>query len=89
MSEIGLDLHHEHPKPLTEEVVRAADAVITMGCPDACPSYPGKRCEDWEIEDPAWLPLESVREIRTAIALRVEALLDDLGIVREETMQPG
>jgi arsenate reductase (thioredoxin) len=84
MAEIGLDLTDEFPKPLTDEVVRAADAVITMGCGDACPVYPGKRYEDWELDDPAGQPPEKVREIRDAIALRVELLLAELGIPRGE-----
>jgi arsenate reductase len=82
MAELGLDLSEEFPKPLTDEVVQAADAVITMGCGDACPVYPGKRYQDWEIEDPAGQPAERVREIRNAIALRVEILLAELGIPR-------
>lgn len=82
MAEIGLDLSEEFPKPLTDEVVQAADAVITMGCGDACPVYPGKRYEDWELDDPAGQPPEKVREIRDAIILRVELLLAELGIPR-------
>jgi arsenate reductase (thioredoxin) len=78
MSEIGIDMSHEFPKPLTDEVVRAADVVITMGCGDACPIYPGKRYEDWELSDPADRSLEEVRPIRDAIARRVQALLDEL-----------
>jgi arsenate reductase len=80
MAEIGLELSREFPKPLTDEVARAADAVITMGCGDACPIYPGKRYEDWELDDPAGQPPEKVCEIRDAIALRVELLLAELGI---------
>jgi arsenate reductase len=75
MSELGIDLSQEFPKPLTDEVVRAADAVITMGCGDACPIYPGKRYEDWEVEDPAEKSLEEVREIRDEIDRRVAELL--------------
>ena len=82
MAELGLDLSQEFPKPLTDEVIQAADAVITMGCGDACPVYPGKRYEDWELEDPAGQPPDKVREIRDAIALRVELLLAELGIPR-------
>ena len=78
MQEVGADLSKEFPKPMTDEVVRAADVVITMGCGDACPIYPGKRYEDWVIDDPAGEPLEKVREIRDEIAGRVEALLADL-----------
>jgi arsenate reductase (thioredoxin) len=78
MQEVGVDLSKEFPKPLTDEVVRAADAVITMGCGDACPIYPGKRYEDWELEDPAGKDLETVRRIRDQIQERVEALIAGL-----------
>lgn len=78
MAEIGIDLSQEFPKPLTDEVVKAADAVITMGCGDACPVYPGKRYLDWELDDPAGKPLEEVRHIRDDIDGRVKALLDQL-----------
>jgi arsenate reductase len=75
MAEMGIDLSQEFPKPLTDEVVRAADAVITMGCGDACPVYPGKRYEDWVVDDPAGKSLEEVRAIRDAIDDRVRELL--------------
>src|ERR671910_658731 len=78
MAELGVDLSEEFPKPLTDEVVRAADAVITMGCGDACPIYPGKRYEDWEVDDPAEKSLDEVRAIRDAIELRVRELLRTL-----------
>jgi protein-tyrosine-phosphatase len=78
MEELGLDMSKEFPKPLTDEVVRAADVVITMGCGDACPIYPGKRYLDWELDDPADLSLESVRPIRDEIDRRVGELLADL-----------
>jgi arsenate reductase (thioredoxin) len=78
MEEIGLDLSREFPKPLTDEVVRAADAVITMGCGDACPIYPGKRYEDWELDDPAGQPIEKVRRICQEIDTRVRQLLEEL-----------
>jgi arsenate reductase (thioredoxin) len=78
MAELGIDLHEEFPKPLTDEVVRAADAVITMGCGDACPIYPGKRYLDWELDDPAGQGLETVRRIRDEIDMRVQALLAEL-----------
>jgi protein-tyrosine-phosphatase len=78
MHEVGLDLSKEFPKPLTDEVVRAADVVITMGCGDACPLYPGKRYLDWELEDPAGRTLDEVRPIRNDIDRRVRALLDEL-----------
>jgi protein-tyrosine-phosphatase len=78
MDEVGVDLSEEFPKPLTDEFVRAADAVITMGCGDACPIYPGKHYEDWELEDPAGKDVETVRRIRDEIGSRVNALLDEL-----------
>jgi arsenate reductase len=78
MREIGVDISKEFPKPLTDDAVRAADAVITMGCGDACPIYPGKRYEDWELEDPAGKDLETVRRIRDEIRGRVEALISSL-----------
>jgi protein-tyrosine-phosphatase len=78
MSELGLDISKEFPKPLTDEVVRAADVVITMGCGDACPLYPGKRYLDWDLEDPAGKPLATVRRIRDEIDDRVQALLAEL-----------
>jgi arsenate reductase len=76
MSEMGIDIGKEFPKPMTDEVVRAADAVITMGCGDACPIYPGKRYEDWEVDDPAEAGIDGVRRIRDDIAERVRLLLD-------------
>jgi arsenate reductase (thioredoxin) len=75
MSEVGIDIAKEFPKPMTDEVVKAADAVITMGCGDACPIYPGKRYEDWVVDDPAEADLEGVRRIRDDIAERVRRLL--------------
>jgi arsenate reductase len=78
MAEVGVDISRELPKPLAEASVRAADVVITMGCGDACPIYPGKRYEDWELEDPAGKDLETVRRIRDEIQARVETLLADL-----------
>ena len=78
MAEIGVDMSEEFPKPLTDEVVRAADVVITMGCGDACPIYPGKRYEDWVLEDPAGQDLDTVRGIRDQIDTRVSALVHDL-----------
>jgi len=78
MAELGIDLGEEFPKPLTDEVVRAADAVITMGCGDACPIYPGKRYLDWELEDPAGKDLATVRAIRDEIDGRVQELLAEL-----------
>jgi arsenate reductase len=78
MDEIGLDLSTEFPKPLTDDVVRAADVVITMGCGDACPVYPGKRYLDWELTDPAGRGVEEIRPIRDDIDARVRGLLAEL-----------
>jgi protein-tyrosine-phosphatase len=80
MAELGIDISHEFPKPWTQEIVKAADVVITMGCGDACPLYPGKRYEDWELEDPAGQALEAVRPIREEIGKRVTRLLASLGV---------
>ena len=79
MAEVGIDITGEFPKPWTEEIVRAADVVVTMGCGDACPYYPGTRYEDWELDDPAGLGVDAVRPIRDEIRNRVEKLLDELG----------
>lgn len=78
MEEIGIDLTEEAPKWLTDEAVSAADVVITMGCGDACPVYPGKRYEDWDIEDPAGKDLETVRRIRDEIDARAKRLVAEL-----------
>jgi len=78
MAEIGVDLGEEYPKPLTDDVVAAADVVVSMGCGDACAVYPGKRYLDWAIDDPAGEPLEAVRTIRDDLDARVHALLTDL-----------
>jgi len=78
MQEIGIDISHELPKPLTDEFVKAADVVITMGCGDACLIYPGKRYEDWDLVDPAGKDLETVRQIRDEIDARVRALVNQL-----------
>ena len=78
MKEIGLDLTEAFPKPLTDDVVQAADVVITMGCGDACPLYPGKKYLDWELEDPAELDLAGVRRVRDEIRAKVEALIAEL-----------
>jgi protein-tyrosine-phosphatase len=78
MKEVGIDLSRECPKPLTDEFVTAADVVITMGCGDACPIYPGKRYEDWELEDPAGKSLPEVRRIRDQVDARVKRLLAEL-----------
>lgn len=78
MREVGIDVSREFPKPLSDKSVRAADAVITMGCGDACPIYPGKRYEDWELDDPAGKDLATVRRIRDEIEVRVTQLLEEL-----------
>ena len=78
MAEIGVDMSEEFPKPLTDEVVRAADVVITMGCGDACPIYPGKRYEDWALEDPAGQDLDTVRLIRDDLDARIRVLVGEL-----------
>ena len=78
MAELGVDLSEEFPKPLTNDAVSAADVVITMGCGDACPIYPGKRYEDWELEDPDGKDLDTVRHIRDEIDQRVQQLIGEL-----------
>ena len=78
MREVGVDLGEECPKPLTDEAVRAADVVVTMGCGDACPVYPGKRYEDWELDDPAGRDLDTVRRIRDEIDGRARRLVGEL-----------
>ena len=77
MDEVGLDLRGRSPKGITEEDVRWADVVVTMGCGDACPVFPGKRYEDWQLLDPIGLPIAEVRPIRDDIERRVRALADD------------
>jgi protein-tyrosine-phosphatase len=78
MAELGLDISAEFPKPLDTGKVQGADIVITMGCGDACPVYPGKRYLDWDLPDPAGLPVEQVRPIRDQISARVRALISEL-----------
>jgi protein-tyrosine-phosphatase len=80
MAEIGIDLSSEVPKRWTDEIVRAADVIVTMGCGDSCPVFPGVRYLDWEVRDPAGLPVEEVRPIRDEIGERVRGLLRDLAI---------
>ena len=80
MAELGLDLSEQFPKPLTGDMVESTDVVVTMGCGDACPFYPGKRYEDWELNDPAQADLEGVRQIRDEIRSRVATLLRDIGV---------
>ena len=84
ISEIGVDLSKELPKPLTDDAVKEADLVVTMGCGDACPFYPGKKYVDWDVPDPAGRSLEEVRPIRDEIDQRVQSLLKDL-VARSET----
>jgi protein-tyrosine-phosphatase len=80
MKEVGIDIAQEYPKPWTDEIVRAADVVITMGCGDACPIFPGKRYEDWDLNDPAGLDIDAVRPIRDEIGERVRTLLTSLDV---------
>jgi protein-tyrosine-phosphatase len=80
MAEVGIDIAQEFPKPWTDEMVQAADVVVTMGCGDACPLFPGKRYEDWELPDPAGQDLDAVRPIRDEIEQRVRGLLHSLGV---------
>jgi arsenate reductase (thioredoxin) len=85
MNELGIDMSQEFPKPLTDEFVKAADVVITMGCGDACPIYPGKRYEDWELEDPAGKSVGEVRKIRDELDARVKRLLSELTTAAAKT----
>ena len=78
MAEVGLDISREFPKPLTTDKVQAADVVITMGCGDTCPVFPGKRYLDWDLPDPAGLDLDAIRPIRDEINNRVQELLTEL-----------
>jgi protein-tyrosine-phosphatase len=80
MAEEGIDIANNTPKILTTEAVRASDVVITMGCGDTCPIFPGKRYEDWELDDPAGQGIEAVRPIRDDIKVRIQALLEELGV---------
>ena len=80
MTEIGIDISSEFPKPWTDEVVQAANVVVTMGCGDSCPIFPGTRYMDWDVGDPAGLPLEQVRPIRDEIGERVRGIIAELGI---------
>jgi protein-tyrosine-phosphatase len=80
MAEVGIDIGREYPKPWTDDIVRAADVVVTMGCGDACPIFPGHRYEDWQLDDPAGLGLDAVRPIRDEIGRRVRDLIDRLQV---------
>jgi protein-tyrosine-phosphatase len=88
MAEVGIDISREFPKPWTDEIVRAADVVVTMGCGDACPVFPGTRYEDWTLDDPAGQDLGAVRPIRDEIGERVRALLDRLGVPAHDRRAP-
>ena len=85
MAEKGIDISGELPQPWTDEFVRAADVIVTMGCGDACPVYPGRRYLDWELDDPAGRSLEEIRPIRDEIERRVRALLEELGVEPQPT----
>jgi arsenate reductase (thioredoxin) len=80
MAEVGIDIAAELPQPWTDEIVRAVDVIVSIGCGDACPIYPGKRYEDWDLPDPSGQPVEVVREIRDDVRTRVEALIASLGL---------
>jgi arsenate reductase (thioredoxin) len=80
MAEVGIDIAGERPQRWTDDIVRGADVVVTMGCGDACPYFPGKRYENWELADPAGLGVDQVRPIRDAIESRVRRLIDQLGV---------
>ncbi|MEI7925418.1 MAG: arsenate reductase ArsC [Chloroflexota bacterium] len=89
MHEVGISIEDEFPKPWTDEVARAVDVIVTMGCGDECPVYPGVRVEDWELEDPAGHGIEAVRPIRDDIEQRVRALLTTLGVNVNQQVQSG
>jgi protein-tyrosine-phosphatase len=80
MADVGIDISTEHPKRWTDDILRAADVVVTMGCGDTCPYVPGKRYEDWELDDPARMDIAGVRRVRDEIEARVRGLLDDLAV---------
>lgn len=80
MAERDINISHEYPKPWTDEIVQAADVIVTMGCGDACPIFPGRRYEDWKLDDPAGLGVDAVRPIRDEIERRVRHLLDELSV---------
>lgn len=80
MAEVGIDISDEYPKPWSDEVARAADVIVTMGCGDACPIFPGKRYEDWDVDDPAALTVDAVRPIRDELGRRVRVLLQELHV---------
>jgi protein-tyrosine-phosphatase len=84
MNELGIDIHDQIPQPWSDEIVRTADVVVSMGCGDACPVFPGKRYVDWELNDPAGQPIEFVRRVRDDIRHRVEGLLAELGVAQPD-----
>ena len=88
MAERGIDISSEYPKPWTDDVVRAADVVITMGCGDACPVFPGKRYEEWTLDDPAGLTVEEVRPIRDELERRVQHLVAELRLDADRAVAP-
>jgi protein-tyrosine-phosphatase len=88
MAERGIDISSEYPRPWTDEVVRAADVVITMGCGDACPIFPGKRYEEWTLDDPAGLSVEDVRPIRDDLERRVQHLIAGLRLDPDRALAP-
>jgi arsenate reductase len=83
MNEVGIDITGERPKKLTDQMARDADVIVTMGCGDECPYYPGKRYDDWELTDPAGQPLDVVRGVRDDIKRRVSELLEELGALAQ------
>ena len=85
MAEVGIDISAEYPKPWTDEILRAADVVITMGCGDSCPIFPGKRYLDWDLEDPHGQGVDAVRPIRDEIKRRIEGLLLELGVLESSS----
>ena len=89
MAQVGIDITAQYPKPWTEETLGAADVIVTMGCGDACPVYPGKRYLDWELEDPAGRAVEEVGPIRDDIERRVRSLLDELGVTTSSDRPPA
>lgn len=89
LAEQGIDVREAFPKPLTDTVVHAADVIVTMGCGDACPVYPGKRYLDWDVADPAGQPLPIIRQIRDDIEARIRVLLDELGASGPSNTSPG
>ena len=89
MRELGIDISDRRPKRLTRELAEQADVVVTMGCGDACPSIPGKRYVNWELEDPKGRPVEEVRATRDDIARRVEQLVEELDTAASPTLRPG